>query len=209
MTPQTSPNYYHISQTYWSHGSPSALSATYNGVAITGLPNITYGGTIGSTVGLDGEGRITQVTAGSGQNPVTGVTYNPYGTPPQMTVTFGSGDSDVFSYDAYTSRVTKYQFNVNGQSDSGTLTWNANSTLQSLVVSDAFNSGDNQTCTYTYDDMIRLTSANCGTVEAQTFSYDPFGNITKTGNPGNSFAPIYSMTRNRISSVGSTNANIR
>ena len=134
--------------------------------------------------------------------------YNPYGTPPTQTVTFGSGDTDVFTYDANTSRMTKYQFNVGtaGLSDSGTLTWNANSTLQQLAITDGFNSGDNQTCTYGYDDVVRLTSANCGSVQAQTFTYDPFGNITKVGNPGQSFQPVYSMTSNRISTVGSTTA---
>jgi RHS repeat-associated protein len=192
--------YYHLTQTYWPHGAPAQLSG------VPGLPTLTYGGTIGSTVGLDGEGRLTQVTASSGQNPVTGVNYNLYGTPPQTMVTFGSGDSDVFSYDANTFRLTKYQFNVGtgGQSSTGTLTWSANSTLQQLGINDQFNSADNQTCTYGYDDLVRITSANCGSVWSQTFSFDPFGNITKNGS--GMFQPNYSMTRNRISSVGSTNA---
>lgn len=194
-----SSGYYHVNQTYWPHGAPSQLSQ------LVGLPTISYGGTIGSTVGLDGEGRITQVTAGSGQNPVTGVVYNPYGAPPQTTVTFGSGDADVFSYDANTSRMTQYKFNINGQSDSGTLTWNANSTLQKLVISDAFNSTDSQTCTYGYDDIVRLASANCGTAAAQTFSYDPFGNINKSGSPY-SFLPNYSSSTNHITTVGSVTA---
>ncbi len=56
------------------------------------------------------------------------------------------------------------------------------------------------------DDMVRIASANCGSVEAQTFTYDPFGNLNKVGNPGQSFQPIYAMTRNRISTVGSTTA---
>ncbi|MGB7847735.1 MAG: hypothetical protein WBL63_19140 [Candidatus Acidiferrum sp.] len=127
---------------------------------LPGLPTINYGAA--SDAGLDGEGRVTQVTA----NPVTAVNYNLYGSPPQTTVTFGSGDSDVFNYDANTLRMTQYQFNVNGQSDKGTLTWNANSTLRQLAITDAFNSGDNQTCTYGYDDLVRLASANCGRVQA-------------------------------------------
>jgi RHS repeat-associated protein len=54
--------------------------------------------------------------------------------------------------------------------------------------------------------VVRLTSANCGSVQAQTFTYDPFGNITKVGNPGQSFQPVYPMTSNRIFTVGSTTA---
>jgi RHS repeat-associated protein len=54
--------------------------------------------------------------------------------------------------------------------------------------------------------MVRIASANCGSVEAQTFTYDPFGNLNKVGNPGQSFQPIYTNTRNRISTVGSTTA---
>ena len=204
LTPHSSPSYYHVSQTYWPHGAPTSWATN-----ITGLPTISYGGTINSIVGLDPEGRITQVTASTGQNPVTGVNYNPYGTPPQRTVTFGSGDSDVFNYDPQTFRMTQYQFNVgtSGSSDKGILTWNANSTLQKLAITDGFSSTtDTQTCTYGYDDMVRITSANCGSVEAQTFTYDPFGNIDFRGNPRQLLQPIYTITRNRISTVGSTTA---
>jgi RHS repeat-associated protein len=195
LTPHSSPSYYRVSQTYWPHGAPSQLSGS-----ITGLPTISYGGTIGSTVGLDGEGRITQVTAsGTGQqNPVTGVTYNNSSLPTQ--VTFGSADTDIFAYDSNTMRMTQYQFNINGQSDTGALTWNANSSLQKLVVTDAFNGADNQTCNYAHDDLTRLASANCGTAASQTFSYDPFGNISKSGSPY-SFQPTYSSATNRFSTI--------
>lgn len=193
-TPHSS-GYYHVNQTYWPHGLPYQLSQ------LVGLPTISYGGTIGSTVGLDGEGRITQVTASAGQNPVTGVTYSLYANPPKLSVTFGSGDSDVQTYDATTGRTIAYQFNINTQSASGTLTWNANSSLQKLVISDPFNSADTQTCNYGYDDLVRLTSANCGTAANQTFSYDQFGNITKSGSPY-SFFPTYSASTNHMTAIG-------
>jgi RHS repeat-associated protein len=205
MAPHTSPNYYHIAQTYWPHGVPSQLSATYNGSAITGLPNITFGGTIGSTVGLDGEGRITQVTAGSGTNPVTSVAYSPYATPPQTAVTLGSLDSDAFTFDANTGRVTQYKFTIGStpQSVVGNLTWNAIGTLQKLVITDPFNSANAQTCNYTHDDLTRIATANCGSAANQTFSYDPFGNINKQGSPYTFNASYANAATNHISSVGS------
>jgi RHS repeat-associated protein len=212
LTPHSG-GYYHLTQTYWPHGAPNQLSG------LASLPTITYGGTIGSTVGLDGEGRITQVTAsGTGQqNPVTAVNYNLYGTPPQMTVTFGSGDSDVFNYDASTGRMTQYQFKINGQSDTGALTWNANSTLQKLIITDALpNSSDSQTCNYNYDDLARIAQVDCGAggwgqsfgyVAGQNQGYDPFGNLTKnvlSNHTGNSFQPTYNSATNRFSSIPGT-----
>lgn len=195
LTPHSNSSYYHVSQTYWPHGSASQLSGN-----IAGLPSISYGGTIGSTVGLDGEGRITQVTAGSGQNPVTGVSYNNAGLPTQ--VNFGSGDSDIFAYDSNTLRMTQFKFNVGTQSQylNGVLTWNANASLSQLAITDQFNSGDTQTCNYSHDDVIRIVGANCGSAAAQTFSYDPFGNINKSGSP-NSFQPTYSVATNRMTSL--------
>src|SRR5213078_1604701 len=93
--------YYDVKQSYWEDGAPKQLSN------LPGLSAITYGGTIG-TVGLDGEGRITKVTAGTGQNPVTGVTFYNSGTSQPIgaltQVNFGSGDNDQFSYDVNTGR---------------------------------------------------------------------------------------------------------
>ena len=205
MTPHTSPSYYHVSQTYWVHGAPLQLSALYNGSSITGLPTISYGGTIGSTVGLDGEGRITQVTAGSGQNPVTGVIYNDGSLPTQ--VNFGSGDNDIFAYDSNTLRMTQFKFNVGTQSKylNGALTWNANSSLSQLAINDQYNSSDTQTCNYTHDDLARVATANCGTAANQSFSYDAFGNISESGSPY-SFQPTYTTNppTNRFATIPGT-----
>jgi RHS repeat-associated protein len=46
----------------------------------------------------------------------------------------------------------------------------------------------------------RLTNANCGSVWSQTFSYDPFGNVSSSGSM--SFQPTYSVSTNQIASVG-------
>lgn len=208
-TPHSS-GYYHASQTYWPHGAPSQLSN------LVGLPTISYGGTIGSNVGLDGEGRVTQITAASGQNPVIGVNYNNASLPTQ--VSLGSGDSDVFAYDSNTLRMTQFKFNVGPQSQylNGGITWNPNGTLSQLAITDQFNTGNTQTCNYSHDDLARLAQVDCGTggwgqsfayLAGQNVGYDPFGNLTKSvlsNHTGNSFQPTYSSSSNRFATLPGT-----
>jgi hypothetical protein len=77
--------------------------------------------------------------AATGTNPVTSVTYSPTTTTTALAgsltgVAFGSGDSDSFVYAPNTGRTTGYTFSVNGVTDSGNLTWNANGTLSALTI---------------------------------------------------------------------------
>ena len=176
-------NYYHTSATYWDNGLMETLATN-----ISGLPTWTYG--------PDGEGRVSSITASSGPNPLTSTTYNGFGV---TGITFGSGDSDSFSYDSNTGRETQYKFTVNGANETGTLTWNANGTLQKLAISDPFIAAKTQTCTNTYDDLMRLIANNCGSVWSQTFGFDAFGNITKTGTT--SFQPTYNPATNRYNTL--------
>lgn len=111
----------------------------------------------------------------------------------------GSGDNDAFTYDPNTNRMTKYQFNVNTQSFIGNLTWNANGTLATQNLTDPFNATDTQNCSYSHDDLVRISSVNCGSAWSQTFNYDPFGNLTKSGTM--SFQPTYSSATNRMTSL--------
>jgi RHS repeat-associated protein len=180
-TPHSS-GYFWVTQSYWANGTPDLETSN-----LGNMPAITYG--------VDGEGRVNTVSAGAGQNPVTGTTYNVASEPTQ--VNLGSGDNDAFQFDANTFRMTQYQFNINGQSDTGKLTWNVNATLGKLAITDAFNSSDTQTCTYGYDDLARIASANCAPVWSQTFTYDAFGNITKTGSE--QFQPGYNYQTNQMS----------
>lgn len=189
--------YYHTNASYWPTGALDALSG------IPGVPTIYYGASNGS--GLDGEGRITQVTASSGTAPVTSVSYSTSSTTNYLGaligVTFGSGDSDAFTYDSNTGRMgansttPAYTFTVNGKTDSGTLTWNSNGTLAKLVVNDTIpGTADSQTCTYGYDDLQRVSNVTCGTFWVQNFTYDAFGNIVKnvpSGDGGLNFLPTY------------------
>jgi RHS repeat-associated protein len=177
--------FYHISKTYWENGAVKTLSG------IPGVPTITYG--------ADGEGRTSTVSASTGQNPVTATVYNPAS---QVTsLTFGSTDSDNYTYDPNTGRMTQYKFTVNGQSMISTPGWNTNGTLHTLNITDPFNSANQQNCSYGYDDLGRVGSANCGSVWAQTFSYDAFGNITKTGSISWACATCYDQTKNRYNST--------
>jgi len=196
--------YYHTSASYWPTGTLNSLSA-FNSTPAAFFPTIYYGA---SGAGLDGEGRITQVTAASGTGPVSSVTYsttsttNPLGS--LTAVTFGSADSDSFTYDPNTGRMTGYSFSVNSQTDGGALTWNANGTLNQLKITDGITgTTDSQTCNYLYDDFQRLSSANCGALWTQNFTYDPFGNITKSGS--SAFDPTYSPTQNQFTTIPGRN----
>jgi RHS repeat-associated protein len=189
---QSSPNsggYYHANILYWPNGATQQVSG------LPTLPTFSYG--------VDGEGRMNTLSASTGQNPLTATTYNPASLPTALT--FGSSDGDSFQYDPNTFRMTQYKFNVNTQSFVGSLGWNANGTLGSQNITDPFNAADTQNCSYTHDDLVRIASVNCGaSTWQQNFSYDPFGNITKTvptGGSGNSFQPTYSAATNRMTTL--------
>jgi len=176
--------YYHptAGSGYWANGALQTLW-------MPGLPSISFS--------ADGEGRTWSVSASSGQNPVTATLYN--AASHVKSVTFGSGDSDALTFDSNTGRMTQYQFNVNGSSQTGTLGWNANGTLLSLGIVDPFNSGNAQNCTYGYDDLSRLGSVACApSIWSQNFTYDAFGNASKSGN--SSWQPNYN-TKNQYSSI--------
>ena len=141
------------------------------------------------------------------QNLVTSTSYNL--STYISSVTFGTGDSDTFYMDPNTGRQQKYVFSVNGATDTGVTTWNPNSSLASLQITDNVpGTSDTQTCNYTHDDLARIASVNCangGTNQwNQNFAYDSFGNITKTvpgGGTGISFTPGYSSSTNWITSL--------
>src|SRR5260370_19243524 len=142
--------YYHVNATYWANGASNTLAA-YLASGSTFVPNQTYG--------VDGEGRLNSVGASSGPNPVLSVGYN---TGSKITgITLGSNDSDSFTYDNNTGRMTQYNYTLNGSSEITKLTSNANGSLKTLAITDPFNAGDAQTCNYSYDDLSRITPANC------------------------------------------------
>jgi RHS repeat-associated protein len=112
-----------------------------------------------------------------------------------------SGDSDVYTYDQNAGRIASYAFNINSKSMSGSLQRNQNGSIRQLAITDTFNSGGTQTCNFGtsttagYDDLGRLASANCGSVWSQSYTYDPFGNITKSGSIA--WMPGYNQSTNQ------------
>ena len=175
--------YYHTAATYWANGIVRQLT----------------GPSYSLTYNVDGEGRMYSTSA-SWQNPLTSTNYNVASQPTQ--VNFGSGDSDSFTYDPNSDRMTQYKFTVNRQAVVGTLTWNANASLGSLSITDPFYSSGNQSCSYSHDDLSRIASANCGSPWSQTFTFDAFGNINKSGT--SSFQPTYSYLTNHMTQIGSS-----
>lgn len=188
-----SSGYYHLTEAYWADRVPSQLGGN------TGVPTVNYG--------ADGEGRSNSASTAS-QTLVSGAVFNAASQPTQLNL--GTGDSDLYGYDPNTTRMTQYKFNVDSQAVVGNVTWNANATLQQLAIADPFNAANNQTCSYGYDDLRRVSTVGCappGSTTAstwqQSFLYDAFGNISKSGSM--SFQPTYNdssgHTNNKFTSV--------
>jgi RHS repeat-associated protein len=190
--------YYHASATYWENGLGKTLNL-FNTSGTAMLPTFT--------VGPEAEGRASSLSASSGINPVSSTAYNTAGQVTSMI--FPTGDVDAYGYDHSTGRMKQFEAEVNGMNLLGTLTWNANGTLSTLQMQDPWYPQLNQTCSYVHDDLARLKSVDCKnssqvSIWTQTFTYDPFGNIQKTGsNGGTSFLPTYATpSSNRMSTLG-------
>ena len=165
---ESTPNsggYYQTQETYYQDGQRDTLTLPWT-------PVLTYG--------VNAVGEVTSVDAASGQNPVTTASYNPAGQ--LLGLTFGSGDSDGYGYSSTTGLMTQYQFTVNGATDTGALSWNADGTLGSLQITDSIpGTNDSQSCSYGYDSLGRIASVDCPNVWSQSFTYDAYGNVKKSG----------------------------
>ena len=183
-----SAGYYHVPISYWANGLVKTFGPFLSEDQLGYTP--------------DGEGRASGVydfTHASYWVPST--TYNTASQPLQV------GNVAAHTYDPNTLRMTQYSAAANGGGTiSGTLTWNPNGSLQMLGIADPFNAADVQTCNYKADDLSRLASVNCmngsTNVWGQTFSYDPFGNITKNGSI--SWLPGYNSNTNRYTLAGTS-----
>jgi RHS repeat-associated protein len=117
-----------------------------------------------------------------------------------ITINYGSGDHDSFVYSAATGMESSYTLKQGTNSIIDIITWFPTGQLSKQVFTDTVTPANAQTCTYSYDDLLRLASDNCGSAWSQTFAYDPFGNIVKSGS--SSFAATYN-SKNQIATLGS------
>ena len=178
---------YHTTLSYYEAGFPKTLAG------IPSTPSITY---------ELGYAYVTGVNAASGQNPVTAATSQPDGR--TQSVTFGSGDSDTFTFDTY-NRFTGVSSTVGANTVTNTIGWNGSGTMASLAVVDPLNSSNTQQCTFGWDALDRMSQHKCvnGSTDiwGQNFAYDISGNIKKTrmsGFPaGYIWSPTYTTNTNQ------------
>lgn len=175
--------YYHITASYYPNGQLYTLTG------IPGYPTYQYS--------LDDQGRPYSGT----NTTVASVGYSASGK--VTTIGYWNNDADTYTYDTNTDKMLAYTFNVNGQTDTGTLTWNADGDLGKLQIVDGVAwTTDSQTCTFSYDDVNRVTTDNCGSKWNQTFTYDQYNNLKKIGNPGGTWNVSYNANNNQYQGIG-------
>src|SRR5260370_2956786 len=188
---ESTPNsggFYHTAAAYYPNGAVATLGG------VPGKPSWS--------LGLDPMGRFKTLSEASNCNgtclSLVSSAFYSLGRP--ITINYGSGDSDSFGYRATTGMESSYTLHQGANKISDTLTWFPTRQLSKQAFTDTVTPANAQTCTYTYDDLLRLASDNCGSGWSQTFTYDQFRNIVESGSL--SFSATYN-NNNQISTLGS------
>ena len=170
--------HYHTVNSYFPNGAVAQRNGYYGDTGTSKFSNpLVYS--------EDGKGRPNGLTDTQTGDRIWNSAYTTYNSSdqPLSLVFYPSADDEVFTYgDLYLGHMTNWESDLNtiARSQYGALTWNPNGTLQKMAINDTANPANSQTCNYGYDDLVRLTSDNCGSVWNQTFSYDQYGNISKS-----------------------------
>jgi RHS repeat-associated protein len=204
--------------TSYTQKSPNSAGWIYYWDGVDALGNLSYLGIHNlltlTAASWDGEGRITSLTGGT-TAPFTNATYGPFGP---TAITYGSGDTDSYSYNNV-GHIYNYQFSVGtgGQNYNGSVYWSANGTVRHLLTTNSV-TGVNTTVNgsqiqYAYDDLGRLSAAGdvVNNTMNQSFSYDAYGNNTKSGSPDSWQPPYnggYDPATNRYKTGGSCSSGI-
>jgi RHS repeat-associated protein len=188
-----STQYYQSTATFYANGAVNTVQ-----LASPSFYTMTWG--------LDGEGRWnTLANTTASQNIVTGATFYPAYNPATISLTGATPDTDAYTFDPNTGKVTQVVFTVGATPVTETLalSWNANRTLGQVQITDNFNTGGSMTCYsnssgslgYGYDDWARLNEFDCGSGNwGQQYAYDIYDNLTKTvlsGRTGTTWNPGY------------------
>ena len=163
--------WYDVQQSYWPNGTVRSIQGFNGSTTLTAFGHSFTGAP-------DGEGRLYSIWDNTAAGwTLASTAYNVASEPTQVNVT---GGNEAFQYDGSSGRMTQWKVTNGSNSQTGNLTWNGNATLQQLTVTDTNNPNANETCNYRYDDLTRLASDSC-TNWLQTFTYDVWGNINKSG----------------------------
>ncbi len=188
---ESTPNsggYYHTIASYYANGAIATLGG------VPGIPNWAFG--------VDSMGRFQTLSETSNCNGTCNhlVSDTYYALGRTTRISYGSGDYDAFVYSSTTGRQSSYTLHQNTSTIQDVLTWFPTGQLSKQAFTDTVTPANAQTCTYTYDSLNRLSSDNCGSVWSQTFAYDQFGNIAKSGSV--TFSATYN-NKNEIATLGS------
>jgi RHS repeat-associated protein len=128
-----------------------------------------------------------------------------------LSLTIGASDTETFTYDN-DERMTKWVYTVGSASQTGNIYYNSNGTINEVAITDGLNSGGTQTCYYNpsfasgtgYDDIGRLIGVSCGSIWAQTYSYDIYDNITESGSVSWACASCYNAKNQYTTALASS-----
>ena len=187
----TGPNAYgHIAESYYPNGLRKSISWVAGSWPTPIPPTVSFM--------PDSMGRLYSASDTRPNTLVSSTSY--YLDNDVNTVSFGNGDKSV--YTEYSNFAPNTETHTIGTSTNNTIaytpTWNSNGTMLSLQTIDKFNSPNSQTCAFSYDDLIRISTDNCGSNWNESFVFDPFGNITKSGSsPWPPLGVTYNEANNR------------
>ena len=182
--------YWHTIVGYNAQGTVTSFS---------GIPNYS-----GFSFPLDAMGRVDGLTY-NGAAETSGAQFN--ADDKLLSLTIGASDTETFTYDN-DERMTKWVYTVGSASQTGNIYYNSNGTINEVAIADGLHPGGTQTCYYNpslasgtgYDDVGRLIGVSCGSLWAQTYSYDSYDNITESGSVSWACATCYN-TKNQYTTT--------
>ena len=188
--------------------SPFATGYGYN--TASQLTGFNYGNGVATTIGYSSDGRLKIASLKYAKGSTTLLNLNYWYKQDSTNCTTGTagnnGQIQCITDSVDNGRTIAYTYDTLARISTAATTGSTNYPAWGLQWTyDRYGNptAETQTCNYVHDDLTRLASANCGSAAAQTFSYDPFGNISKSGSPY-AFQPTYNSATNRFATLPGT-----